>query len=77
MTADIENLILEHLHHIRTRVDLIADDLGKVKLRVTFLEAQVASLHADNAIVHQHMDRVEARITHIERRLDLVDAASD
>jgi chromosome segregation ATPase len=77
MTADIENLILEHLRHIRARVDLIADDLGTVKLRVTSLEAQVASLHADNAIVHQRMDRIEARIAHIERRLDLVDTAPD
>ena len=27
MTADIESLVLEHLRHIRTRVDQIADDM--------------------------------------------------
>lgn len=71
MTENIENLILEHLRHIRGRVDQIAEDVGTLKLRTTSLESQIAGLHGDNAIAHQRMDRIEARLDRIERRLDL------
>lgn len=33
-----ENIVLEHLRHIRSRVDQIADDMGDVKLRLNALE---------------------------------------
>ena len=38
MTADTENLVLEHLRHIRARVDQIADDMTDLKLRMSGLE---------------------------------------
>lgn len=75
MTEDVENLVLEHLRHIRGRVDQIAEDLGTVKLRLSSLESQVAGLHGDNAIAHQRMDRMDARLERIERRLELHESA--
>lgn len=75
MTENVENLILEHIRHIRGRVDQVAEDLGTVKLRLSSLESQVAGLHGDNAIAHQRMDRIESRLERIERRLDLVEPA--
>lgn len=33
-----ENLVLEHLRHIRGRVDQIAEDMGDLKLRMSGLE---------------------------------------
>jgi hypothetical protein len=75
MNENVENLVLEHLRHIRGRVDQIADDLGTVKLRLSSLESQVAGLHADNAIAHQRMDRMDARLERIERRLELRESA--
>ncbi len=39
MTADTENLVLEHLRHIRARVDQIADDMTDLKLRMSGLES--------------------------------------
>lgn len=75
MTEQGENLILEHLRHIRGRVDQLAEDLDTIKLRLTSLETQVAGLHGDNAIAHQRMDRIEARLDRIERRLDLHEPA--
>ena len=39
MTADTENLALEHLRHIRARVDQIADDMTDLKLRMSGLES--------------------------------------
>ena len=39
MTADIESLVLEHLRHIRARVDQIADDMSDLKLRMSGVES--------------------------------------
>ncbi|MDR4516982.1 MAG: hypothetical protein MRK00_06305 [Nitrosomonas sp.] len=38
MSEDSQNLVLEHLRHIRGRVDLIADDMKEVKLRLSSLD---------------------------------------
>ena len=38
MTADIDKLVLEHLRHIRGRVDQMADDISDLKHRMTRLE---------------------------------------
>ena len=73
MTADIDSLILEHLRHIRGRVDQLGEDMTIVKHRLTSLESQVAGLHGDNAILQRRMDGFETRMERIERRLDLVD----
>ena len=75
MTENVENLILEHLRHIRGRVDQMAEDLGTVKLRLSSLESQVAGLHGDNAVAHQRMDQIDHRLERIERRLDLHEPA--
>ena len=71
MTEDTEDLILEHLRHIRGGVRQMAEDLGTVKMRLSSLEPQVAGLHSDNAISHQRMDSIERRLERVERRLDL------
>ena len=42
MTADIESLVLEHLRHIRGRVDQIADSVSDLKHRMTSLEGAMA-----------------------------------
>jgi hypothetical protein len=59
------------VRHIRARVNQIADDLGTFERRVSSLGSQIAGLHGDNAILHQRMDRIDARLDHIEHRLDL------
>lgn len=38
MSENSQNLVLEHLRHIRGRVDLIADDMKEVKLRLSSLD---------------------------------------
>ncbi len=65
MTDSIENLILEHLRAIRGKIDVMADDIGKVKMRLSAVENQVANL---TAIFNSRLDTLEKRI---ERRLDL------
>jgi demethoxyubiquinone hydroxylase (CLK1/Coq7/Cat5 family) len=75
MTENVENLILEHLGHIRGQVDQIAEDPGTVKSRLSSLKSQVAGLHGDNAIAHQRMDAIERRLERVEKRLDLHEPA--
>ena len=42
MSADIDSLVLEHLRHIRARVDQTAADVDIIKARLTSLESQGA-----------------------------------
>lgn len=77
MSANIDNLILEHLRALRNdlrdfKTEAMAD-LAMIKLRLTSLESQVASIHADMALIHGRIDRVDAHIDRIERRLELRD----
>lgn len=80
MTADIESLVLEHLRHIRGRVDQIADDVGDLKHRMTSLEGAMVLVKREVAFGdetdarHQvNMDKLAARIERIEKRLELTE----
>ena len=74
MAPEIENLVLEHLRYIRTKVDRIKADVMDVKRPVTSLEIQVATLHTDFANQPLRIDRIEGCLDRIERRLDLTPA---
>ena len=82
MTADIESLVLEHLRHIRTRVDQIADDMSDMKLRMSGVESAMVLVkreitHSDETAARQQvaLDKLASRIERIERRLELSDPA--
>ena len=79
MTDNVENLIIEHLKHIRGRVDRIAEDMTDVKLRLSSLESamvhvkrEVSSGDETDARQQVSLDRLADRIDRIERRLDLI-----
>ena len=80
MTADTENLVLEHLRHIRARVDQIADDVSDLKLRMSSVETGIVQmrrdvLQADETDIRQQitLDKLVTRVERIEQRLNLVD----
>ncbi|MCL4714189.1 MAG: hypothetical protein KJZ75_04735 [Hyphomonadaceae bacterium] len=73
MTEDVQNLVLEHLKHIRARVDVIALDLVDVKSRVSALEELQGQLFVMLGTMSKRMDRFEERLGRIEKRLDLVE----
>jgi chromosome segregation ATPase len=75
MTDNIESLILDHLRHIRGRVDKFSDDMDDLKLRVGSLEEHASLLHTDIAILHKQLDQHGKRLERIERRLEIVDMA--
>ena len=48
MTADeLASVTLEHLRHILSRVDEIADDVSDLKLRMSSLEASMARVRRE------------------------------
>lgn len=77
---ELASLTLEHLRHIRARVDQIADDVTDLKLRMSGLESAMLLVkrevsHGDETDTRQQivLDRLAARIERIERRLELSD----
>jgi hypothetical protein len=65
--TEVENLILDHLRHMRSGIDGLREDMREVKTRLGILENQYASMSV-------RLDRLDARVERIERRLDLADA---
>ena len=79
MTENVENVILEHLRHIRVRVDRIAEDMGDLKHRRSSLESAMVTVKrevsaGDETDARQQvtLDRLADRLERIERRLDLI-----
>ncbi len=79
MNANVENLVLEHLRHIRGRVDQIADDVGDLKQRMSGLESAMNLVRREVALGDETdarqqvtLDKLNARIERIERRLELL-----
>jgi len=80
MTETLDNLVLEHLRHIRGRVDQIAEDVTDLKHRMTSLEGSMSLVkrevaYGDEADARQQatLDKLAERIERIERRLELSD----
>lgn len=74
MTADIENLVLEHLRAIRA-------DMADVKLRVTQIDVQLSAMGQQLAGLtsavysgKSDMDDLRRRIERLEKRLELNDS---
>jgi DNA-binding FrmR family transcriptional regulator len=65
--ADVDNVVLEHLRHIRGAVDGLRDDMREVKGQLGILESQYANLS-------NRLDRMDGRVERIEQRLSLTDA---
>ena len=72
--AETDNIVLEHLRHIRGAIDGLRDDMREVKQRLGILENQYANLEIQYASVSNRLDRMDGRIERIERRLELTDA---
>jgi len=79
MSENIENLILEHLRHIRGRVDQIADDMNDLKMRMSSVEQGMVLVKRDLAVGDEtdarqqvSLDKLLERIQRIEKRLELI-----
>jgi outer membrane murein-binding lipoprotein Lpp len=79
MSDNVENIVLEHLRHIRSKVDQIADDMSDLKHRMSSLESAMVSVkhevaHGDETDARQQvtLDKLVERIQRIENRLELI-----
>jgi predicted nuclease with TOPRIM domain len=73
MTADIENLVLEHLRAIRTDLTDIKERLGRVELGISTLGQQLGALTTAVYSGRSEFDDFRRRIERIERRLEFSD----
>jgi chromosome segregation ATPase len=73
MADEPNNIVLEHLRHIRRAVDRLELDLTDVKSRVSVLEQVQGQILTLLGTMNQRMDRFEERLGRIERRLDLAE----
>ncbi|WP_414041697.1 hypothetical protein ACJU26_06495 [Acidithiobacillus sp. M4-SHS-6] len=78
MSDEIESLVLEHLRHIRGRVDQIAEDMGDMKHRISGLEQSMNLVKREINLSEETdarqqitLDKLIERIQRIERRLEL------
>jgi archaellum component FlaC len=73
MMAEVENLVLDHLRHMRGQLDRMEHKLEDVIARLSHVERAVADHTVQLAEINAKLDRLDARVTRIEKRLDLVE----
>ena len=74
MMAEVENLVLDHLRHMRGQLDRMEHKLEDVIARLGHLERAVADHSVQLAEINTKLDRLDARVARIEKRLDLVES---
>ena len=77
----VGNTIIEHLRHMREKIDQVASDIREVKHRLATVEATQGTIlqhtgHLASSIAQQQVsfDRMSERIERIETRLQLTNA---
>ncbi|MCI0735834.1 MAG: hypothetical protein L0Y50_06110 [Beijerinckiaceae bacterium] len=71
--AEVENLVLEHLRTMRGQLDRMENQLQDVISRLGHLERSVADHSVQLAEINAKLDHLDARVTRIVKRLDLVE----
>ncbi len=69
----MENIVLEHLRHIRGAVDTIQGDVRQLNLRMTNLERSYGLTQISEAGQNVEIERLKERLDRVERRLNLRD----
>jgi ACT domain-containing protein len=71
MTDEMSKLVLEHLRHIRIKVDSTDERVGRLELRMSAVEGHLANMMVSEAAQNAAIDNVGRRLETIERRLEL------
>jgi len=74
MAEDVDNLVIEHLRHIRKAVDEMRLDVIDLKARMSSVEGTLGHIITQLAVLSGRTDRIEERLGRVERRLDLTEA---
>jgi archaellum component FlaC len=67
MAEQIDSILLEYMRRFDRKLNDLTDDVRELKVRMTGVEEGLAG-------VNRRIDRLEDRLTRIERRLELSDA---
>jgi len=71
MANEANNLVLEHLRHIRTVVDETREDVKRLVPRTGLIEQNFATSQVSEAGQNLEIDRIKERLNRVERRLEL------
>ncbi len=75
MTDNVTNeLMYETLKSIQSGVERLSEDMRDLRFRVGSIEREMATISERIAHNSIRTDRMEERLSRIEKRLDLVDA---
>jgi hypothetical protein len=73
MADETDNLVLEHLRHIRGAVEDMRAEMKHFIMRMGLAERNVVSFHVADASQNVEIDRIKERLERIERRLELTE----
>lgn len=73
MTADIENLVLEHLRAIRSVQSEQNERLNRIEIRLSVIEQTVGGIFAMMGSDREALQSLTRRVERLERRLELSD----
>ena len=75
MAEQVDNsMIFEVLKKVQSTVNAMALDISDLKSRMTSMKIHLAEQASQIAALNGRLDRLEERVSRIERRLDLADA---
>jgi len=64
-------IVLEHLRRIDRKVDDLGIDMRQAVLRLGAIKRHLAGLNISDVQRNSEIDRIEARLDRVERRLEL------
>ena len=75
---NVDNIIIEHLRHMRGKIDHISEDVWEIKHRLANVGSSQGSImqhvgHLATSIAQQQLsfDRLSDRVERLEKRLEL------
>jgi archaellum component FlaC len=71
LMAEVENLVLDPLRHMRGQLDPMEHKLEDVIARLDHVERSVAEHSVQLAEINRKLDRLDVRATRIEKRLPI------
>lgn len=73
MAETTDNLVLEHLRHIRAKIDDMSVEFGYFGRRLSNVERMMAVLVKQDVDQTDEIEQLKTRVGRIERRLELTE----
>ena len=70
MADENDNLVLEHLRHIRAKVDRIDQRAGIVELRLSTVESHMIGLIRAESDHYANLEQLNRRVEKLERNVE-------